>query len=569
MRLEKVVIHNFRGIIDESFIAKEFTLLVGANNGGKSTVVDAIRAFYEKDGFKFKRERDWPVAGAKDEESWIHLSFICSPEEYDSLAEEYRIGENRLDVRKYFSVAPKEKVFKAGSIYGVGKDGKLSSDHFYGAKNVQQGKFGQVVYIPAVSRVDEHTKLTGPSALRDLLTNILEDVVESSSAFNDLRTHFSHFASSVKSEATADGRSLQSFEEDLTGMLSSWDASFQISIDSPKPADIIKNLVRYECVDQAIGKPQSADDFGSGFQRHFIFSLIRIAPKFISKGVTTKAKDFVPDFTLILFEEPEAFLHPPQQEILADSLRQLTNDSSRQVLCTTHSSHFVSKNSDVIPALVRLKRTDGLVSLSQVSSEAWKDILDSNQLLNQLPSLKKEVDDDDLAPTMESLKYFLWLNADRSTLFFANHVLLVEGPADQAIINRLVKDRLIAAPPGGVYVLDCLGKFNIHRFMGLLIRLSISHSVLHDEDEPNEKHEEVNQLIRDTADSELTYHIEALPKNLEVVLGIPSCRPHRKPQHVMYYYETGQIADDQLDGFCEMVGRCMPTVVSGDDQAVA
>ena len=55
--------------------------------------------------------------------------------------------------------------------------------------------------------------------------------------------------------------------------------------------------------------------------------------------------------TLILFEEPEAFLHPPQQEILAQNLATMSGNSDQQVICSTHSSHFVSRNAARIPSI--------------------------------------------------------------------------------------------------------------------------------------------------------------------------------------------------------------------------
>jgi putative ATP-dependent endonuclease of OLD family len=563
MRLNRITVHNYRGIREESFLVHGYTLLVGANNSGKSTIVDALRAFYEKDGFKYRHDRDWPMIVTQDEESWVELDFRCTAAEYGTLKDDYKIGDERLVVRKYFRTDKKGSgnKSKSGCIFAMARNREFSDDQFYGAKNVQQGKLGEIIYIPAVSRVDEHTKLSGPSALRDLLMDILEDVVESSPAYDQLRDGFLQFAGSIKSEETADGRSLEHFEAEFSELLSTWQTSFQIAIDSPRPADIIKNLMRYECVDQSLQKPQCADDFGSGFQRHFIFSLIHIAPKYVSAREPKKEKDFTPTFRLILFEEPEAFLHPPQQEILADSLRALTTGAERQVICSTHSSHFVSKNTDYVPAIVRLQRTDGAVSVAQIAQKDWEDIVDANQAINRLPSLRKKVDDDDLHPEMEALKYFLWLNADRSTLFFANHVLLVEGTADQVLVNRLLKDGKIGKKLPGVYVLDCLGKYNIHRFMALLARLGIVHSVLHDEDEPGAESEEINDLIQRTKCDGLTYRIAVVPKNLETLLGVPSCKPHRKPQHVMHYYHTGQIGKEQLEQFCDLVAECIPDTV--------
>jgi hypothetical protein len=115
-----------------------------------------------------------------DEESWVELKFQLSDTENDSLADTYKVPEKSLHVRKLFQTKTKSADGKnaGGSIYGYKTDGTISDEPFYGAKNVQSGKFGDLIYIPAVSKVDEHTKLTGPSALRDLLTDVMSDVVE-------------------------------------------------------------------------------------------------------------------------------------------------------------------------------------------------------------------------------------------------------------------------------------------------------------------------------------------------------------------------------------------------------
>lgn len=174
MKLLKVSIHNFRGIVDGSMRFDSYALLVGGNNTGKSSIIDCIRAFYEKDGFKYKKEVDFPLKGARDQESWIELEFLLNDQEYESLKDDYKATEKILKVRKYFSTSIKLHDGKnaAGSILGCRSNGTWSNDPFYGAKNVQSGKFGDLIYIPAISKVDEHTKLSGPSALRDLITNI-------------------------------------------------------------------------------------------------------------------------------------------------------------------------------------------------------------------------------------------------------------------------------------------------------------------------------------------------------------------------------------------------------------
>jgi hypothetical protein len=121
--------------------------------------------------------------------------------EHDSLADPYKVTDKTLRVRKLFQTKTKGADGKnaAGFIYGYKNDGTLSGEPFYGAKNVQSGKFGDLIYIPAVSKVDEHTKLTGPSALRDLLTDVMSDVVEGGKAYGVFAASVENFASTILS----------------------------------------------------------------------------------------------------------------------------------------------------------------------------------------------------------------------------------------------------------------------------------------------------------------------------------------------------------------------------------
>ena len=48
MRIEHVLIHNFRGVIHQGFTLNPYTLLIGGNNAGKSTIIDACARFTRK-----------------------------------------------------------------------------------------------------------------------------------------------------------------------------------------------------------------------------------------------------------------------------------------------------------------------------------------------------------------------------------------------------------------------------------------------------------------------------------------------------------------------------------------
>ena len=554
MQLRKVEIRNFRGMTELNVVLDDYSLLVGPNNVGKSSVIDAIRAFYEKDGYKFKKTHDMPKHFQCDE-SWVELTFVLTDEEHDSLADDYKAPDRQLRLRKYF-MAPAN--LKAGVIYGYKIGGELSEDQFYGARDVQHGKLGDIVYIPAMGRVDEHTKLSGPSALRDLLTNVMESVVSHGEAFDDFRKNFQRFSEEVYHESTEDQRSLEGLASKLNEMLTPWNSEFRLNIRPPSAAETIKSLLEWELIDKFHGQTQGVEYFGSGFQRHFIFSLIQLGSDYAGEKPSGQAKDFTPSLKLLLFEEPENFLHPPQQEVLARNLMRLAySDDYWQVICATHSSNFVSRSTKRFPSIVRLRNlpSTGAFEAFQIDTDQWEKIVGDNQQIN---NFFPDTNPDDMKPEMESIKYFIWLNPNRANLFFANHVLLVEGQTEVALVNRLVDDGKIKEIEGGFYVVDCIGKYNVHRFMRLLSALGISHSVIYDDDKNKDRHRDVNQLIHDSVDSTFTYCVKPVLGSTEGMLGIQETRKDRKPQNVLYHYEAGQISNSKLADFCALVESCLP-----------
>ena len=75
MKLTRIHIHNYRSIIDVNIDAHDFIMFVGANNAGKSNCINALRCFY---GELSWTEDDFPKIGARDQESWVQLSFDLS-----------------------------------------------------------------------------------------------------------------------------------------------------------------------------------------------------------------------------------------------------------------------------------------------------------------------------------------------------------------------------------------------------------------------------------------------------------------------------------------------------------
>ena len=400
----------------------------------------------------------------------------------------------------------------------------------------------------------------------------MKKVVKTSGSFRSLNEAFGDFNKKFRKEASKDGISLENFRKEINENLKEWGVEFNIDINPVRPEDIIKNLVSHSFIDKILDKEMDIGLYGQGLQRHLIYVLIRLSSKYKEEKIYEK-KEFSPELTLILFEEPESFLHPMQQEYLDFSLRSLSSEEGQQVILSTHSPIFVSRNIEDISFLIKLKRENGVTRCFQVSEEIRNNILKENNELSRLfkekfddPSVDESTKsrikkilgdtDDDTRMDEEEIRYSLWLDSERSSSFFADIVLICEGATEKTFIDYLLKNEWNDLREKKIYVLDAMGKFNIHRYMNLFKSLGIYHSVLADRDENNNVHEIINQFI-ESNQNEYTKKIYFFNKNIEDFLGIPIPPPDRRdkrPLNVMWHYKNNKIEKtkiNQLKGIIE------------------
>lgn len=187
MKLRRLRIHNFRSIIDADVEVHDYTMIVGANNAGKSNVMASLRAFYED--VKWTAE-DVPKAGKSSDETWVELVFALTDVEWAGLADKYKDGvaDQTLTVRRYFASKDRVKANQS-NIYGLVK-GTPEDALFYGAKNIGTAKVGRVIYIPALTTAADQMKTSGPSPLRDMLNFMLKRVVSESPAYKAVEDAF-------------------------------------------------------------------------------------------------------------------------------------------------------------------------------------------------------------------------------------------------------------------------------------------------------------------------------------------------------------------------------------------
>lgn len=568
MKLRAIHIHNFRSVLDADIEAHDYMLLVGANNAGKSTILNALRTFY--DDTKWSAE-DFPKVGATDNESWVQLKFHLDDDEWAGLADEYKgdVFDQSLTVRRYFKSDNKVRVQKDQSnIFGFSK-GQLSDSLFYGAKNVGAAKVGQMLYVPALTTPAEQTKMSGPSPLRNMLNFLLNKVVSKSEAYKEVTTAFEKLNTEARK---ADGF-LNEISKPLNLAISSWSIKIDLSVNSVAPEDISKSLVKFAFVDSSLGDIGfDLDRYGHGFQRSVIYELIRLAPTFKDKKKADK-KEFNPSFNLVLFEEPEAFLHPSQQESMAFHLRRLGAEEGQQVIITTHSPIFTGKAAEQIGQIVRVQRAKGVTLTFQPKGAKIKEVFDQGgELLAALhafvadPGIKEDrkknakklienPPQSDIATQEEQFRFQLWLDGERASLFFADKVLLVEGATERGLFNYLLANDWHDLSAQRICLVDVLGKYNFHRYMGLMEAYGIPHGVMLDDDNDKNHQSAVNDLVENSTNA----HTLAAPVKfagcLETFLGLPVPTRDKKPIEILKAMTSGQIAADKLQAlraeFCK------------------
>lgn len=553
MKLRRVRIHNYRSIIDAEIEAHDFTMLVGANNAGKSNFMNALRCFY---GDIRWTDNDFPKveSSVEDQESWVELSFDdLTDNEWNTLDEKYKAGvkTHSLVLKRYFKG---EKVkSKQSNIYAV-VNAPDNERVFYGANTVSATKCGKIVYIPALTTPDEQMKTSGPSPLRKMLNFMLSRVIPNSSAYAQLEQAINQ----LNQEANCENGFLSRIAQPINEALNQWDVQIDLSVNQISSEVITKSLISYTFADKNISDTGfGLERFGHGFQRAVIYELLRLASSFQQK-TQTSTNEFNPNYTLLLFEEPEAFLHPAQQENMAYHLRRFSQNAGQQVLVTSHSPVFVSKNSDDLGQICRIEKDRGISQVFQLKNKDEKILFSARS--NLLDPLRRFIDDsnvekdkkteahkllenapsdEEIANQYERFRFQLWLDSDCASMFFADKVLLVEGHSEKMLFNYLLANDWHDLTRERIFVVVALGKYNFLRFINLFTDYGIRHGIIMDNDHNKNVHAVINSLIRNRNSKFTLAEPFEFDENLENYLGLTShVRDDQKPLQILQVLHT-------------------------------
>lgn len=520
MKLERISISNFKGIRSQSFEPSKFSCLVGENNAGKSTVMQAIvyalnrpallpsSHFYDLSAPVTFELRFSGVEGAHiarlaaeaqpkiaslviDGILEIRVQYVLGDKvavtvmrrvpiepryKSDAIDEAFngKRGQGSIeqvisDVYPEFKAAQAEplKVVGAAKAFISAQIEQLTDDHFMQAyATLPTGIAPSItpllpepIYIPAVKNLNDDLKTTQTTSFGRLLGLLLEDMTADLENINQSLRNLNALFNRVKeADEEVDNRheKVKQLEEEVEVLLGENFPNVKVQLHIPPPE--LKTILNTAQIFIDDGSYDLIDNKGDGIKRSLTFALLQAYVKRLEWSKQLLAEQGIAARPLLfLFEEPELYLHPRSQRVLFGTLARISN--THQVVVTTHSPMFFEPG--VTASFVRVaKRPDvpkPTATLYPVNFE-----------LN--------------AADAETFRLARFEHADAA--FFSQGVVLFEGESDDAYCRHVAKmlDAAWDFEKKNIALVKVSGKGNFQKFRTFFESFGITVKIVADLD---------------------------------------------------------------------------------------
>ncbi|MGL4524434.1 MAG: ATP-dependent nuclease [Spirochaetia bacterium] len=486
MKVKFFTISHYRSIGEEITVyLEDYTVLIGANNAGKSSILKAILTFFNKKS-KFT--------------STDYYNFDEGQEPRISMT----IEDNAHNLICYH---------KNGVIEVV--DGKITAEEC----QPLDALFGDPIYIPSMEKIEDASKTTSTNYYGQILA-LIKKQLPSYKKYEQLTTLIQEINQDVENPMRQlEGRLNERLQEFFGNHYS---LNIETNLTDKHFLDNSKMILLQDMHRQK--NRLDPEKVGSGMQRQIVYELIMLLSDMIkdSDGDTKKY--------LLLFDEPEAFLHPSLQDRLSQHLRmKIAENSHFQVVVASHSVNFVASGRQNIPSLARV------FQLPQKMTKIAQIIDFQYTFLGKVQELRQEFFPEDYKnDNLDSYKYLSWIDKERAQLFFADYVLCVEGATEKYLFEYMLDHDPVWSQLRNyhLYILNCGGKFDIIYWAQLLRRFQIPFGIIHDEDYPGFQHR-LNAHLKILYPTNI---VDILRYDLESFLGIKKddkdSDGHRKNRYI-------------------------------------
>lgn len=455
MKLLRLSIQNFRGIKGEKiedntidFSGSNIVFLIGQNNVGKSSFLRAYEFFVAPKQVANKEDfHDYKA------ENQIVIEAHFLKESQDESDQELAGSGKASDPEWFKKWTDDDSIIKIRKVWK--SPGKAAEKQTYNPKaDWQDGGFGGIdtlvtKYAPTPIAINA---METPSTLEEKINKIMNDqfLKKAQETYPEAYKNAKEAIEALQTNITSsDGVTLINTKINKRFKELFKDLTLEIKAKDGDKLNFLKAIEKNHSVNvrkDGIERPEAFTQNGHGIIRQALFNFLAF--------LNDATEDSTQKEYLILFEEPELFLHPKVAYRLRKSLYELAKNSAYQVLCATHSSLMIDI-SQPHSSLVRVvKKGSELTQTFQVGDEVFQEG-DNKQIVQMLNRFNSFV--------CES--------------FYADKVILVEGDTE-AIVFRDLLDRF--ASDKDIYVLNTGSKNNIPFFQKVLTHFRIPHWVIHD-----------------------------------------------------------------------------------------
>lgn len=443
MYISKIIIDGFRGFKHSEIEFQEgLNVIIGHNNGGKSTIMDALRLVLEYGSRKNLSAWDFcqkeELQTLKDNPPYVKLSVYIKEQKEEGMSDDVALFTNyavqtspllescltyvyslpQTEVEKYkkdvADVTDKYSLFKtiddkyirkyAHAIYG----GPVVSQNQALGEDLKKIDFE---FVNALRNVEDEIYGGRAALLRDVLRYFLDyDLNGDENREDKIALRHQNFINDTHEVLKNLVQRITAGKDNIIAYANKTGALFSDNIlnleGDVSEGDLLAvlNLLVGDGEDRRL--PVALN--GLGYNNLIYISLLLAKMQSNAKAYFMGSSN-VKAFSVLAIEEPEAHLHPQMQYQFLEFLRNnIVDKHVKQVFVTSHS-----------PSLVASVKLDELCCLHRLVDGTVK-----------VYSPKK------VFATDEPAKKFIqrYLNATRADMLFAGGIIFVEGVAEQVLL---------------------------------------------------------------------------------------------------------------------------------------
>ncbi|MBF7025158.1 ATP-dependent nuclease [Staphylococcus kloosii] len=427
-----------------------FNILIGKNNMGKSTFLEAISEFFKANTASNRIQTD--CFNNINKSITLKATFIL---------------DSNDDIFKY--LAEEEVIDNYTDSITI----KLSKNYTV-EKNAEYDLLSHKLNKTQINKLSKYINAEEPYYIRPHMTteeidkvisNIYSDAITSTNyrpeELTDINNNVKNFIQDLKTEADT---SLKKIEERVSEILNTLFADQNLkmnisggNLNSFSIKDFLKNTDTKITISSNNNKDMLLSEQGTGVQR---MSLIYTIQNIISNGIGNLGN------RMLLVDEPEAFLHPEAIRGLSDSLYKI--GENMPIIITTHS-----------PILINLEQDHTVIDIFKIDNSKTNAI----KLYN---STSQNFDEDDI----KNMKILNYVDPFVNEFFFSSKNIIVEGTTEKMVLAYIQKNY-----NANFHIIEARGKTTIKTIMKILNQFDTPYYVLHDLDNVNDSDIELRRQL--------------------------------------------------------------------------